>query len=156
MDKHVIPGTYQYPTNPSNQGNIRKSGWMQHHQDQDAPISCIGHIWNLRFKSPHFRKQKTRRILADGEGLQDRNLRDRNYVRYRIHFLRNMLCGESLREFELLQSQVVSKTNRHLNLIKEVLLGYFLLSKHSTSIKAQWDAQCGDLEISYSRYLTHK
>ena len=32
----------------------------------------------------------------------------------KIEFLRTMLCGEALREFDVIESQVVSTTNGHL------------------------------------------
>ena len=37
-------------------------------------------------------------------------------------FLRTILCGEDLREFDVLASQVGGITNVHLKLVKEVLL----------------------------------
>ena len=42
----------------------------------------------------------------------------------RIKYLQALLRGESLREFEDLESQVLGTTNSHLNFIKEGLLGY--------------------------------
>ena len=41
------------------------------------------------------------------------------------HFLRTMLHGEALKRFNFLAGQVGSTTNGYLNLIKEILLGYF-------------------------------
>ena len=43
----------------------------------------------------------------------------------KIHFLRTMLRGEALREFDVLAGQVGSMTNGHIKLIKEGLIGYF-------------------------------
>ena len=43
----------------------------------------------------------------------------------KTHLLCNMLRGEALREFNTLAGKVGSKTNGHLKLIKEGLLGYF-------------------------------
>ena len=42
-----------------------------------------------------------------------------------IQFLRTMLRGESLREFDVIADQVGSTTNAHLKQIKEGLLRYF-------------------------------
>ena len=41
-------------------------------------------------------------------------------------FLRIMLRGESLREFDVIASQIGSTANGHLKQIKEILLSYFL------------------------------
>ena len=42
----------------------------------------------------------------------------------KIQFLLTMLCGEALREFDVLKSKFGSTTNVHIKLIKEGLLGY--------------------------------
>ena len=55
----------------------------------------------------------------------------------KIHFLRNMLHGEALREFNVFAGQVGSMTNMHLKLIKEGLLGYFPPSAHLPIRNAQ-------------------
>ena len=40
------------------------------------------------------------------------------YAAVKIQFLHTMLCGESLREFDVIANQFVSTTNGHLKLIK--------------------------------------
>ena len=56
---------------------------MQHHQDQDAPISGVSHIQDLRAKIPNIRKWQTSRLPTDNEELQDHNRWERNHFRYR-------------------------------------------------------------------------
>ena len=46
----------------------------------------------------------------------------------KINYLRNLLRGESLQEFDYLTSQATSTTNAHLTLTKEGLLAYFFQS----------------------------
>ena len=43
----------------------------------------------------------------------------------KVHLLLTILCGEVLREFGVLASQVGSTANDHIKLIKDILLGYF-------------------------------
>ena len=43
----------------------------------------------------------------------------------KVHLLLTILCGEVIREFGVLASQVGSTANNHLKLLKEILLGYF-------------------------------
>ena len=73
VDQCGRSGTYRDPANTSNQEIRRKGGRMKHHQDQDVPRYCVGHILNLRYNSPHIRKRKTRRVPANDEVIQDRN-----------------------------------------------------------------------------------
>ena len=59
----------------------------------------------------------------------------------RINYLRTMLSGQALREFDKLQSQYRGATNNRLKLIQEGLLEYFFpinsLSKQRRAMKAQ-------------------
>ena len=57
------------------------------------------------------------KTLIDGTGTM--------HAPRRINYLRNMLCGEDLGEFDELASQVSGTKNAHLKFIKEVLIGYF-------------------------------
>ena len=56
-----------------------------------------------------------------------------------INYLRTMLCGQALREFDKIQSQYGGATNNYLNIIQEVLLEYFftisVLSKQKRSMR---------------------
>ena len=130
---------------------------MKHDKDQDVLRSCVDRIQKLRAKSPHVRKRYTRRVPTYDEGLQYSNWRDRNHKNLtgKTHFLNNMLRGEALTEFEFLVIQVGITTNGHLKLIKEVLLGYFTPPMKLTSRNSERDAQCKNLDISWSRYLLH-
>ena len=76
-------GSYKPPTDPCYQVSIRKGGRMQHNQDQDDTRSWVGHIKNLRYKSPHVQKRRTRRVPANDEGIKDRNWWERNHVHHK-------------------------------------------------------------------------
>ena len=72
------------------------------------------------------------KIAIDGTGTMSANRK--------IHFLRNLLHGEALREFDDLAGQVAGTTNVHLKYIKEGLLRYF--SPISTITKQNRDDMC--------------
>ena len=73
----------------------------------------------------------------------------------KINYLRNLLRGESLQEFDYLTSQATSTTNAHLTLTKEGLLAYFFQSTLLPSRSAWWDMPCVKLKIPPWYYLPH-
>ena len=72
-----------------------------------------------------------------------------------IKYIRTLISGEALREYDELASKVLGKTNDHLNFIKEGLLVFFTQSMHFPSRKAQCAAQCVNLETYLSRDSPH-
>ena len=102
------------------------------HQD---PASATSEIYNLKFAT--FENGKLKKILqmmkdfktaTDGTGTMSATVK--------TNFLRTMLRGEALREFNALAYQVGSTTKDHLKLIKEVLHRYFSPSTYLTSRNA--------------------
>ena len=125
VDKCRLPGTYWATSNPPNQGKKQKYGGNGHHKDQDAPISSVNYIWDLQVEGPDVWKIKTRRVPSDDEGLQDRHWRNGNYFcDWKNQFLRTMIRGGALREFDVIAGQVGSTNNTHLKKIKKGLLSY--------------------------------
>ena len=61
----------------------------------------------------------------------------------KINYLRTLISGESLRDFNELASQVASTTNAHLTFVKKVLLAFF----SSTPLPSR-SAPCVNLKIS--------
>ena len=125
MAKHGLSGMYWASTNPLNQGNGRKYGGMQHHQDQDAPRSGVRRILDLRTKSKHVWKCQNRGVpkmmkyfktATDGMGTTS--------APGNIQFLRTMLRMCALKEFDCIAIQFGSTTNGHLKHIKEGLISY--------------------------------
>ena len=71
----------------------------------------------------------------------------------RIKYLKALLRGESLREFEDLESQVLGTTNSHLNFIKEGLLGYFIIIHAlSNQKRAMLRARCKPRYLPFKRF----
>ena len=104
------------------------------------PVLATSKIYELKF--PTFKNGKPEYFLqmmkdfktaTDGTGTMSATVK--------TNFLRTMLRGEALREFNALAYQVGSTTKDHLKLIKEVLHRYFFPSTYLTSRNAWWDAQ---------------
>ena len=73
----------------------------------------------------------------------------------RINYLRKILRGGDLREFNELVIQNNGTTNTHLNITKEGLLGYLPILTTYTSRSAQCADQCVNPGNFISRDLMH-
>ena len=71
----------------------------------------------------------------------------------KIDYLRNLLCGVELREFDKLAIQNTGTSNAHFKLILEGLLGCFFQLKHFPSRSARCTVQCLNLAKSLSNSL---
>ena len=76
LDKHklsqrgrTIP--YQYPANTYELGGDRTCEIVRYHQYQDALVSCVSHVRNLRAENYYVRKRQNRSIPRADEELQD-------------------------------------------------------------------------------------
>ena len=138
VDQRGRSGIYRAPTNNSHKLSSRKVEEFNiiKIKMRRYPESSTSETYEL--KDPTFENDKPEEflyIMKDSKTATDRT--GTTFTTRKIQFLHTILRGESLREFDVLERQVGSKTNGNLKLIKEGLLGYFTPpSTYSTSRNA--------------------
>ena len=71
-----------------------------------------------------------------------------------INYLRALLCGEELREFDKLASQNAGTNNTHLKFIQEGLLGVFIINALSKQKRAMRCDMCKPQDTPFKCFTT--
>ena len=71
-----------------------------------------------------------------------------------INYLRTILRGEAIWEFDELKSQVTGTTNTQINFIKECLLEYFSVKALTKQNHAMWLAMCEPRDLPFKKFST--
>ena len=114
---------YWAASNTPDQDNERKDGGNKHHQDQDAPISGVSSIRDLGIKITDVQNGKPEEFLQVIKDFKTNiDGTETTSDPRKIQFLRTILCGEELREFDVIAGQIVSTKSTHIKQIKECWL----------------------------------